>query len=46
MDNKSYEQFIILHAEVKANKQDIKSNKKDFDKKIMNPTEYFISILK
>ena len=41
MDKKSDEQFIIIKSAIKANKQDMKSNKKDSDNKMMKLTEDF-----
>ena len=45
MDNKSYGQFIIVQDSIEENKQDIKSNKKDSDEKIMKLAEDFKVIL-
>ena len=45
MDNKSDEQFIIMQAIIEANKQEMKSNKKDPNEKIMKLTEDFKEIL-
>ena len=45
MDNKYDEQFIIMQATIKSNKQEIKSNKQDSDEKMMNLTEDFKAIL-
>ena len=41
MDNKTDEQFIIMQATIEENKQDMKSNEQDYDKKRMNLTEDF-----
>ena len=38
MDNKSYEQFIIMQATIEANKQ-------DFDDKMAKLTEYFKAMI-
>ena len=45
MDNKSDEQFIIMQATIETNKQDMRSNKQESDKKMMNTTEDFKSML-
>ena len=34
MDNKSDEQFIIMKAAIEDNKQEMKSNKQDYDEKM------------
>ena len=39
MENKSYEQFIIMQAAIESNKQYIKANKQDSDQKMTNFTE-------
>ena len=44
MDTKSDGQFIIMQGKIEANKQDMKSNKKDSDKKMMKLTEDFKAI--
>ena len=38
MDKKSDEQFIIMQVEIEAKKQEMKSNKKDSDEKMMKLT--------
>ena len=38
-DNKPYEQFIIMQAEIEANKQDMNFNKQGSDEKMTNFTE-------
>ena len=45
MDNKSDEKFIITQAAIEANKKEMKYNKQDSDKKMMNPTEDFKAML-
>ena len=38
INKNSNEQFIVMQYSIEANKQDIKSNKKDSDKKMMKLT--------
>ena len=38
MDKKSDEHFIITQSTIEANKQEMKTNKQDSDKKMMNLT--------
>ena len=45
MDSKSEEQFIVMQDIIEANKEEMKSNKQDYDEKIMNLTEYFEELL-
>ena len=45
MDNNYDEQFIIMKAEIEANKQEMKSNKKYYDVKMMKLTEDFKEML-
>ena len=45
MDNNYDENFIIMKATIEANKQEMKSNKQDYDYKMMNLIEYFKSVL-
>ena len=45
MDNNSDEQFIIMKAAIESSKQHMKSKKHDSDKKMMNITEDFKTML-
>ena len=36
MDNKYDEKFIIMQATIESNKQEMKTNKQDSDKKMIN----------
>ena len=45
MDNKSYEQFIIIQSTIEANKQEIKYNKQYYDEKMMKLIKYFKAML-
>ena len=38
MNNKSDEQFIITQAAIEANNKNMKSNKQEYDEKIMKTT--------
>ena len=45
MDKNSDEQFIIMQAAIEANNQEMKSNKKDSNEKIMKLTEDLKSMI-
>ena len=40
-----FEQFIIIQASIEAKKQEMKSNKKDYDEKMRKSTEEFKAML-
>ena len=45
MDNNYDEQFIITQVTIESNTRDMKTNKQDYDEKMINLTEDFKEIL-